>query len=183
MPRPPGPAYAWRVGSGLRAERLRRTAPGVRLPVTAGSTRLGLRSQVAVPGDGRIRRHTRGWATCAPGVGHLSVRDRRSFRVYHRSVMPTYVYEIITRDGSQGETFEAVQRMSDPPLTAHPETGAPCRRIPAAPTIPGNWSDHATKQKLSDRNLDRLGFTKYERAGGGHYEKKAGRGPDVLSSD
>jgi hypothetical protein len=97
--------------------------------------------------------------------------------------MPTYVYQVITEDGSEGEVFEVVQKMSDKPLTRHPETGQPVRRIPAAPTIPGNWSDHATKQKLSDKNLDRIGFTKYERAGGGHYEKKAGQGPDVISAD
>jgi hypothetical protein len=97
--------------------------------------------------------------------------------------MPTYVYQVITDDESEGEIFEVVQKMSDDPLTRHPETGLPVRRIPAAPTIPGNWSDHATKQKLSDKNLDRLGFTKYERAGGGNYEKKAGQGPNVISAD
>ena len=88
--------------------------------------------------------------------------------------MPTYVYQVIHEDGSEGEIFEVVQRMSDKPLKKHPETGEPVRRIPAAPTIPGNWSDHATKQKLSDKNLDRLGFTKYERAGDGNDVKKAG---------
>ena len=97
--------------------------------------------------------------------------------------MPTYVYETITDDGSPGEVFEVVQRMSEDALTKHPETGAPCRRIPAAPTIPGNWTDTATKQKLSDKNLDRLGFTKYARAGDGHFEKKAGSGPNVISAD
>jgi hypothetical protein len=97
--------------------------------------------------------------------------------------MPTYVYQVITDDGSEGEVFEVVQKMTDKPLTKHPETGAPVRRIPQAPIIPGEWSDHATKQKLSDKNLDRLGFTKYERAGGGHYEKKAGGGPNVISAD
>ncbi|MCA9290289.1 MAG: hypothetical protein KDA25_04115 [Phycisphaerales bacterium] len=97
--------------------------------------------------------------------------------------MPTYVYQVITDDESEGEIFEVVQRMSEPALTEHPETGAPVRRIPAAPTIPGNWTDHATKQKLSNKNLDRLGFTKYERAGDGNYEKKAGRGPNVISAD
>ena len=96
--------------------------------------------------------------------------------------MPTYVYQIIKPDGSEGEIFEVVQRMSDAPLTNHPETGEPVRRIPALPTIPGNWSDHSTKQKLSDKNLNRLGFTKYQRAGDGHYEKKAGAGPNVISS-
>jgi hypothetical protein len=97
--------------------------------------------------------------------------------------MPTYVYQVITDDGSEGEVFEVVQKMSDKPLTKHPETGRPVRRIPALPTIPGNWTDHATKQKLSDKNLDRLGFTKYDRAGGGYYEKKAGQGPNVISAD
>lgn len=96
--------------------------------------------------------------------------------------MPTYVYQVITDDG-EGEVFEVVQSMSEAALEQHPETGQPVRRIPQAPTIPGNWSDHATKQKLSDKNLDRLGFTKYARAGDGHFEKRAGKGPDVISAD
>ncbi|MHC4810998.1 MAG: FmdB family zinc ribbon protein [Planctomycetota bacterium] len=97
--------------------------------------------------------------------------------------MPTYVYQVITDDDSEGEVFEVVQRMADPPLKTHPETGQPVRRIPQAPVIPGNWSDHATNQKLSDKNLDRLGFTKYQRAGDGFYEKRAGSGPDVISAN
>ena len=97
--------------------------------------------------------------------------------------MPTYVYQVITDDGSEGEVFEFVQRMADSPLKTNPETGQPVRRVPQAPVIPGNWSDHATNQKLSDKNLDRLGFTKYQRAGDGFYEKRAGSGPDVISAN
>jgi len=97
--------------------------------------------------------------------------------------MPTYVYQVINEDGSDGETFEIVQRMSDAALTKHPQTGKPVRRVPQAPIIPGSWSDHSTKQKLSDKNLDRLGFTKYQRAGDGMYEKKAGKGPNAISAD
>ena len=97
--------------------------------------------------------------------------------------MPTYVYEVIKPGGSSGQRFEVVQRMADPPLKKHPETGEPVRRIPQAPTILGPGSDHRTKQMLSDRNLDRLGFTKYSRAGDGKFEKKAGSGPDVISAD
>ena len=93
--------------------------------------------------------------------------------------MPTYVYQVINDDGSEGEVFEVMQKMSDPPLTTHPETGQKVRRIPAVPNIAGEHSESATKRKLSDKNLDRLGFTKYQRAGGGHYEKRAGSGPDV----
>ena len=97
--------------------------------------------------------------------------------------MPTYVYQVISEDGSDGEIFEVVQPMSEAPLKKHPETGEPVQRIPQAPYLPGEGSDHATKQKLSDKNLDRLGFTKYEKAGGGRYEKKAGSGPNVISAD
>jgi hypothetical protein len=97
--------------------------------------------------------------------------------------MPTYIYQVINDDGSDGETFEIVQKMNDPPLTRHPETGKPVRRVFTPPIIPGNWSDHATREKLSNKNLDRLGFTKYERAGDGTYEKKAGKGPNTISAD
>lgn len=97
--------------------------------------------------------------------------------------MPTYVYQVINDDGSEGEVFEIVQKMTDPPLKTHPESGAKVQRLIQAPNIAGNWSDAATKSKLSDKNLDRLGFTKYQRAGDGKYEKRAGSGPDMISAD
>ena len=97
--------------------------------------------------------------------------------------MPTYVYQIINDDGTDGDTFEVVQKMSDDALTTHPETGQPVRRVPVAPNIGGDYSEGSNKSKLSDANLDRLGFTKYQNAGGGHFEKRAGSGPDVISAD
>ena len=97
--------------------------------------------------------------------------------------MPTYVYVELRDDGSDGDPFEVVQKMSDPPLKVHPESGLPVRRIPTMPTLPLNHSDAAEKTKMSNKNLDRMGFTKYEKAGDGHYEKKAGKGPDVISRD
>jgi len=97
--------------------------------------------------------------------------------------MPTYVYQVINKDGSDGEVFEVLQKMSDPPLVVHPENGLPVRRLIQPPMLPGKWTDRATKIALSDKNLDRLGFTKYQRAGDGTFEKKAGSGPNVISSD
>lgn len=97
--------------------------------------------------------------------------------------MPTYVYAIINPDGSDGETFEQVQRMSEPPLATHPETGQPVRRVIQAPNLPLSWTDAASKSKLSDKNLSRLGFTKYQRAGDGRFEKTAGDGPKSISGD
>lgn len=43
--------------------------------------------------------------------------------------MPTYIYESIPTDGSAPARFEVVQRMTDAPLTSHPDSGEPVRRI------------------------------------------------------
>jgi predicted nucleic acid-binding Zn ribbon protein len=44
--------------------------------------------------------------------------------------MPVYVYETIPQSGADlPQTFELRQSMSEPCLTAHPETGAPVRRV------------------------------------------------------
>ena len=98
--------------------------------------------------------------------------------------MPLYDYEAINPDGSSGEPFELFQRMADPPLTRHPETGQPIRRVLSAPAVGGKWSDSAmAKNMADDKKLDRLGFTKYVKSGDGTYEKRAGKGPDVISRD
>ncbi len=43
--------------------------------------------------------------------------------------MPTYVYETISQNGEPVERFEVEQRMSDAPLTLHPQTQQPVRRV------------------------------------------------------
>ena len=54
--------------------------------------------------------------------------------------MPTYVYEVIQPDGQPGEQFEVVQPISEAPLTEHPETGEPVRRVIQPVFIGGSWS-------------------------------------------
>ena len=95
--------------------------------------------------------------------------------------MPTYVYEVIEDDGTGGERFEVDQPMSADPLTTHPLNGKPVRRVITGFRIAGKWSDIGTQDKLSDKNLDRIGFTKYVRSGDGYYEKTAGKGPNMIS--
>jgi hypothetical protein len=90
--------------------------------------------------------------------------------------MPLYVYQVIEADGSDGEVFEVMQRMSEPPLTVHPENGKPVHRLIAAP----NTMTRYTPGNLSNDRLGRLGFTKYEKSGDGRYERTAGSGPDVI---
>ncbi len=99
--------------------------------------------------------------------------------------MPIYVYEILDKDGKPtGESFEIHQLMKDKALSKQPETGKPCRRAIVAPNIAGKWSDLKGKSALSNKNLERLGFTKYERKGKGYMERVAGKeGPKSISAD
>jgi len=105
--------------------------------------------------------------------------------------VPTYLYEILDKKNRPtGETFEIVQLMKDEPLTKEPGTDRPCRRAIVAPAIAGKWSPIKAKSTLSNKNLERMGFTKYgmgftkyERRGNGYMEKTAGKGPRAISAE
>ncbi len=93
--------------------------------------------------------------------------------------MPIYEYVILNDDGSEGDTFEVLQKISEPTLKKHPTTGQKVMRIlsafsarkPAGGPITGD---------TSTKNLDRLGFTKYQKTKTGTYEKLCGDGPDLI---
>jgi hypothetical protein len=97
--------------------------------------------------------------------------------------MPTYVYAYLDDDGNPtDETFELVQSISADALKKH--DGRAVARVPQAPNIAGKWSDLKAKGMLSNENLDRLGFTKYEKKGDGYMERTAGKmGPKSISAD
>jgi len=101
--------------------------------------------------------------------------------------MPVYVYEVISEDGSSGERFEIVQSMKDSPLTSHPESGLPVRRVMLPPNIASRYTPGQTQNRLENKNVEKAGFTKYERdKSTGTYHKTAGRGnaaPDTLRPD
>jgi predicted nucleic acid-binding Zn ribbon protein len=98
--------------------------------------------------------------------------------------MPIYVYEVIRDDGSRGPQFEITQRMADPPLTQHPETGEPVRRVIQPVAIGGSWTESSMNRRMKDdKKLDQLGFTKYVKSGDGVYEKRAGKGPRTITRD
>ncbi len=94
--------------------------------------------------------------------------------------MPLYLYEVVLEDGSGGEQFEVFQKMEDPPLSHHPETGQPVRRVFAAPNAPRTWTDLHARAAVSDKNLAAKGFTKYVKTDAGTYEKVVGDGPKQL---
>lgn len=94
--------------------------------------------------------------------------------------MPLYLYEVVRPDGSAGEQFEVLQKMSDAALTKHPETGEPVRRVFGEPNAPRAWTDAQGKAAVSDKNLAQKGFTKYVKTGDGSYEKAVGTGPKQI---
>ena len=97
--------------------------------------------------------------------------------------MPLYEYVILNDDGSEGETFEVLQRISDPPLKKHPQTNQKVRRIMSAPSVKKQYSGGKITGDTSNKNLERLGFTKYQKSKAGTYEKVWGTGPDLIKRD
>ena len=67
----------------------------------------------------------------AAAVAARSRRDENENREDKElTPMPTYEYETIPQtDSERPMQFEIWQRMAEEPLTAHPETGQPVRRI------------------------------------------------------
>lgn len=92
--------------------------------------------------------------------------------------MPVYVYRIVRPKSSAAsdivdETFEVTQSMHDPPLTRHPETGEPVKRVLTAP--------HIASGRLGNAHIANAGMTKYKRMSDGTYERQAGGGgPERL---
>lgn len=97
--------------------------------------------------------------------------------------MPTYIYEVLDKKGEPtGESFEIMQSIKDDALSKHPETGKPVRRAIVAPTL--GLAMSKVKNSMSNKNLERLGFTKYERKGKGYMERTAGKqGPKSIAAD
>jgi len=57
--------------------------------------------------------------------------------------MPIYEYETIPQEsGEASRRFEIRQCMSDEPLSVHPETGEPIRRVYSAFSVGGSGKGH-----------------------------------------
>jgi predicted nucleic acid-binding Zn ribbon protein len=101
--------------------------------------------------------------------------------------MPIYLYQEILPDGTEGEIFEIMQRMSDPTLKVHPKSGNTLRKVFQSPNLGSKYALGATKSKLSDENVEKNGFTRYEKDKlTGRYNKTAGkdkRAPDVVDAN
>ena len=94
--------------------------------------------------------------------------------------MPLYEYVVVNSDGSHGEVFEVLQRIGEPALTKHPDSGLPVERLISAASVPRSHSG-PIKGDISNKNLEKLGFTKYQKTETGKYEKVLGDGPNLIN--
>lgn len=95
--------------------------------------------------------------------------------------MPVYIYEEI----DSGAQFEVIQSMREAPLTTHPETGRPVRRVILPPNLGLKHTAGKEKTLLDNRNVEKAGFTKYERDKlTGTYHRVAGKnGPESFRKE
>ena len=94
--------------------------------------------------------------------------------------MPLYEYVTLNPDGSEGETFEVLQKISEPPLKKHPQTGQKVLRILSAFSAKKPRGG-PIRGDTSNKNLEKLGFTKYQKTKTGKYEKILGDGPELIT--
>lgn len=91
--------------------------------------------------------------------------------------MPLYEYQAAGAEHCPAceEPFEVVQPMGAEPLARCERCGAAVRRLLSFPAI-----HRASGRPISDRHLADAGFTKYEKAEGGRYDKVCGTGPETI---
>ncbi|MGH8042772.1 MAG: FmdB family zinc ribbon protein [Rudaea sp.] len=93
--------------------------------------------------------------------------------------MPIYEYAAVDTGCPHCRAhFDVLQKLSAPALTQCPQCGNAVVRVIAAPNMAVG---HA--HTLKESHVAKHGFTQYRRAGGGVYEKTAGKGPKYISGD
>ena len=97
---------------------------------------------------------------------------------------PVYAYRVIDKIGG-GEIFEVEQELGATPISEHPLTGKPVERILDAPNLSLKHSEINERRTLSPDNLQKTGFSRYERdSRTGVYQKTAGeKGPQEISRE
>lgn len=95
--------------------------------------------------------------------------------------MPFYEYIAVNPDAGCdycNQPVTILQKIGDPPMEKCPYCGQKTRRLISPPSIAGQNS-----RAPSASEAEKAGFTQYRKIGKGVYEKSAGKGPDIISSD
>jgi putative FmdB family regulatory protein len=91
--------------------------------------------------------------------------------------MPIYEYRPVNTSVCTycANGFDQIQKLSEPSLLVCPKCNQPVRRQISAPNL-----GKSNSSILDRSNLEKHGFTRYEKAEKGVYEKTAGTGPNVI---
>ncbi len=93
--------------------------------------------------------------------------------------MPTYTYQVISSKGDGAERFEVVQGMRDEPLTVHPQTGEPVRRVITGGT--GVLGGPVRRSTVVDKSLAAATPCGCSRAALGELARPASRMPGTAT--
>lgn len=97
----------------------------------------------------------------------------------HHSLMPIYEYAAAGSGCPHCRVhFDVLQKLADPVLTQCPQCGNAIVRVIGAPNM-AMGNAHTLKESHAAKH----GFAQYRRAGGGLYEKTAGKGPKFIGGD
>jgi predicted nucleic acid-binding Zn ribbon protein len=95
--------------------------------------------------------------------------------------MPLYLYDVFDEQGRVVDQFEIMQKLAEPALEQHPETGAPVRRALVAPGLMLKHPSVHSRDLTSDKYLASKGFARYEKTGDGKYQRTGGdAGPKTF---
>jgi predicted nucleic acid-binding Zn ribbon protein len=99
-------------------------------------------------------------------------------------MLPLYQYQVIN-DQEIEELFEVEQKIDDAPLTSHPLTKEPVKRILTAASLSLTHSAQSERKSLASENLHKNGFTQYEKdsSSGDYYRTVGNQGPEKISPD
>lgn len=95
--------------------------------------------------------------------------------------MPFYEYVSVDPDAGCDYCSRPVtilHKIDDPPMVKCPYCGQATRRIISSPSL-----GSSTTRAPATSEVEKAGFTQYRKIGKGVYEKSAGKGPDIISSD
>ena len=93
--------------------------------------------------------------------------------------MPTYTYQVISSKGDGTERFEVVQGMRDDPLTLHPRTGEPVRRVITGGT--GILGQPVRRSTVVDKSLAAATPCGCSRTALGELTRPSSRGPRTTA--
>ncbi len=99
--------------------------------------------------------------------------------------MPIYTYENINKDQHCTYClggFDVLQKINDTPLTHCTYCGYPVKKVIKTVNLQGKVTS-SSQSTLSEKNIEKNGFTQYRKVGKGQYEKTAGKGPEKIDAE